>query len=66
MGHSLPFLINQRSTALAVAYAVVGVELVVIAWVRKRYLQAGLRQSLTQVTMAGAIIVAVGIAIGHG
>src|SRR5436853_1586272 len=49
VGHSLPFLINQRGTALAVAYVVVTIELIVIAWVRKRYLQASLGQSFAQV-----------------
>src|SRR3954453_9284367 len=33
-GNGLPFLIDDLSTALAVAYAVVAVELVAIAWVR--------------------------------
>src|SRR5438270_13986443 len=42
VGHSLPFLISNRSTALAVAYVVVSIELVVIAYVRKRYLHASL------------------------
>src|SRR6059058_2875029 len=65
VGHSLPFLINTRSTALTVAYIVVGIELIVIAWVRKRYLQASLGQSLAQVTLAGILIAGVGIALGQ-
>src|SRR5947207_1170022 len=32
--HSLPFLINNVHTALPIAYAVVAVELVTIAWIR--------------------------------
>jgi erythrin-vacuolar iron transport family protein len=63
--HSLPFLINDIHKALPVAYAVVAVELVTIAWVRRRYLNAPLAQSLVQVTMAGAIVAGVGIALGH-
>jgi erythrin-vacuolar iron transport family protein len=63
--HSLPFLIKDVHQALPVAYAVVAVELVTIAWVRKRFLQASLAQSLVQVTMAGAIVAGVGIALGH-
>ena len=39
--------------------------LVTIALVRKRFLKAGLTQSLVQVTMAGAIVAGVGIALGH-
>ena len=63
--HALPFLINDVGTALAVAYPVVAVELVVIALVRKRFLKAPLAQSLIQVTMAGAIVAAVGVAVGQ-
>ncbi len=63
--HALPFLISNVHTALAVAYPVVGVELVVIALVRKRYLRVPLAHSLVQVTLAGAIVAVVGVAIGH-
>ena len=63
--HSLPFLIHDVHKALPVAYAVVAVELITIAWVRKRFLSASLAQSLVQVTMAGAIVAGVGIALGH-
>ena len=63
--HSLPFLIHDVHKALPLAYAVVGVELITIAWVRKRFLKASLAQSLVQVTMAGAIVAGVGIALGH-
>jgi VIT1/CCC1 family predicted Fe2+/Mn2+ transporter len=63
--HALPFLINDVHKALPIAYAVVGIELVVIAFVRKRYLKVPLTQSLVQVTMAGAIVAGVGIAVGH-
>ena len=63
--HALPFLINDVNKALPVAYAVVTVELFVIAFVRKRYLKVGMTQSFVQVTMAGAIVAAVGVAVGH-
>jgi VIT1/CCC1 family predicted Fe2+/Mn2+ transporter len=63
--HSLPFLISDVHKALPVAYVVVAVELVTIAWVRKRFLKAALAQSLVQVTMAGVIVAGVGIALGH-
>jgi hypothetical protein len=33
--------------------------------VRRRFLKAALTQSLVQVTMAGAIVAGVGIALGH-
>jgi VIT1/CCC1 family predicted Fe2+/Mn2+ transporter len=63
--HALPFLINDLSTALAVAYPVVACELVAIAWVRKRFLRVPLAHSLLQVTVAGAMVAAVGVAVGQ-
>ena len=63
--HALPFLINDLGTALAVAYPVVACELVAIAWVRKRFLRVPLAHSLVQVTLAGATVAAVGVAVGQ-
>jgi len=63
--HALPFLIQDVSRALAIAYVVVGFELLAIAFVRKRYLRVSLSQSLVQVTMGGATVAAVGFAVGH-
>ena len=61
--HALPFLISDLSTALAIAYVVVSIELVVIAYVRKRFLRVSMRTSLIQVTLGG-IVIAVG-RFGH-
>src|ERR687896_468904 len=58
--HALPFLIGDVDRALVVAYAVVAVELVAIAWIRRRFLQVSLTRSLVQVTVGGAIVAAVG------
>ena len=63
--HTLPFLIDQVGTALAVAYGVVAVELLAIAWVRRRFLAVSLSRSLVQVTMGGTVVAAVGVAVGH-
>ena len=63
--HALPFLISDLSTALAIAYVVVSIELVVIAYVRKRFLRVSMRTSLVQVTLGGIVIAAVGVALGH-
>jgi erythrin-vacuolar iron transport family protein len=62
--HALPFLISSLHEALIVAGIVVACELVVIAIVRKRFLQVSLRESLIQVTLGGALVVGVGLAIG--
>jgi erythrin-vacuolar iron transport family protein len=63
--HALPFLINDVGTALAVAYPVVACELLAIAWVRKRFLRVPLTHSLLQVTVAGAMVAGVGVAVGQ-
>lgn len=65
VAHALPFLISDLGTALTIAYPVVGAELLLIAWIRKRYQQVSLRQSLVQVTLGGALVAAVGIILGH-
>jgi hypothetical protein len=62
--HSLPFLIPQVHTALVVAGVVVAVELAAIALIRRRFLAVSLRASLVQVTLGGALIVAVGVGLG--
>ena len=63
--HALPFLISDVSTALTVAYPVVGSELVAIAWIRRRFLRVPLTHSLIQVTLAGAMVAAVGVLVGQ-
>lgn len=63
--HALPFLIGDVSTALAVAYVVVAIELVAIALVRKRFMAVPLPVSLVQVTMGGVLVATVGVLVGH-
>ena len=63
--HSLPFLIGDVHRALTVAYAVVACELLAIAWVRKRFQNVSLANSIVQVTIGGAMVAAVGYALGH-
>jgi VIT1/CCC1 family predicted Fe2+/Mn2+ transporter len=62
--HTLPFLISDVHTALIVASIVVLVEVIVISWIRKRYLFVSLRLSFLQVALGGVIIVAVGLVLG--
>ena len=62
--HTIPFLISDVHKALIVAGAVVAVELFVIAWIRNRFLHVSMRSSLLVVTVGGAIVLAIGIAIG--
>jgi erythrin-vacuolar iron transport family protein len=63
--HALPFLIDDTHTALNVAYVVVSMELVGIAWVRRRFLRVPLHLSLVQVTLGGCVVAVVGALIGH-
>jgi erythrin-vacuolar iron transport family protein len=62
--HTLPFLISNVNKALLVAGCVVAFELFAIAWVRKRFLEVSMRSSFMVVTVAGVIVVAIGVGIG--
>lgn len=63
--HTLPFLLSNLSAALYLAYLVVGVELVVIAWIRYRYFKMNFILSVVQVIVGGALVFAAGVLIGH-
>ena len=64
IGHTLPFLIPSFWTAMAVAIAVVVVELGVISWVRWKYMDTPPVSATLQVAFGGAMVFAVGILIG--
>ncbi len=64
-GHSLPFLITHYETAMTVAVIVVVLELLAIAWVRWRWFPGTtVKSSIVQVTLAGAVVFAVGLLFG--
>ncbi len=62
--HTLPFLISNLHTALYVAYFVVGLELIVISFIRYRYFKMNFLLSLLQVVLGGALVLAAGLLIG--
>jgi erythrin-vacuolar iron transport family protein len=62
--HTLPFLIANVHTALMWAYLVVGVELLVISWIRHRYFKSSLALSVLQVVVGGGLVFAAGVLIG--
>lgn len=64
--HTLPFLLSDVTAALTLAYAVVGVELLVIAWVRYRFLGMPFWKSVVQVVLGGILVVLAGILLGSG
>ena len=62
--HTLPFLLPQVGIALYVAFGVVGVELLVISFIRYRYFQMSFLVSALQVILGGTLVFASGILIG--
>jgi hypothetical protein len=44
---------------------VVAIELLAIAWIRRRFMAIPLATSLVQVTLGGIVVAAVGVAVGH-
>lgn len=66
LGHTLPFLIPHLPTALAVAIAVVVVELGVISWVRWKFMDTSPVRAGLQVALGGGLVFATGVLIGAG
>jgi rubrerythrin len=64
VGHALPYLIPHFMTATVVASIVVGTELVIIAWIRKRYMDTPFLSATLQVVVGGAMVFLAGILIG--
>jgi VIT1/CCC1 family predicted Fe2+/Mn2+ transporter len=63
--HTLPFLIQNVHTALTLAYLVVGLELLVISWIRYKYMATGFALSCIQVIVGGGLVFAAGVLIGN-
>ncbi|MBX9627634.1 MAG: hypothetical protein K2X82_27790 [Gemmataceae bacterium] len=64
--HTLPFLLPDVRSALVLAFAVVGLELLVISWIRFRFLDTPFWKSVVQVVVGGALVVLAGILLGSG
>lgn len=64
IGHTLPYLIPDYRVATWLAVAVVLVELVVIAWVRHRFMDSSWGRSLFQVVLGGLLVFLTGVLIG--
>jgi VIT1/CCC1 family predicted Fe2+/Mn2+ transporter len=65
MLHTFPFLIHDLGVALHVAYAVVVFELLVIAYIRYRFMQTPLASTIGQVIVGGGIVFGIGIWLGR-
>src|ERR671910_1275569 len=57
--HTLPFLIPHYEAALISAIIVVGMELLLLAWLRWRFFKVSFVRALATVTLAGIVIAAV-------
>ncbi|HVI08205.1 MAG TPA: ferritin family protein [Candidatus Binatia bacterium] len=64
IGHTLPFLLNDFRVALLAAIAVVIVELGVITWVRRRYMDTPWLSAALQVGLGGVLVFVTGVLIG--
>ncbi len=64
VGHTLPFLLSSFHIALTVAIIVVLFELLTIAWIRHKYMDAALMKAVLQIVLGGVIVFIPGILIG--
>jgi rubrerythrin len=65
IGHTLPYLINDFRFATEFAVVVVAVELAVISWIRKHYMETPLVRAALQVVLGGVLVFLTGILIGR-
>jgi rubrerythrin len=64
LGHTLPYLIPDFWTATIIAGIVAAIELVVIAWIRWRYMDSPFGTAIVQVVIGGILVLLAGIWIG--
>jgi len=64
MLHTFPFLLSNLGTALHLAYAVVVLELLAIAYIRYRFMGGRLGNTIVQVIIGGGIVFAIGVWLG--
>ncbi|HET6863877.1 MAG TPA: VIT1/CCC1 transporter family protein [Candidatus Saccharimonadales bacterium] len=62
--HTLPFLFSNINHALVIAYLVVGIELMAIAYIRYTFFNMKFWLSVLQVVVGGGLVFAAGILIG--
>jgi len=64
IGHTLPFLIRDFHLAMVIAALVVVVELAIITWIRKRYMDTPIFSAALQVGLGGVLVFLTGVLIG--
>ena len=65
LGHTIPYLMPNYVVATWTAGCVVAVELAVIAWVRRRFMDTPWSSAILQVVIGGILVFLVGILIGY-
>ena len=66
LGHTLPYLIRNFHTATTLAIVVVAIELAVISWIRRRYMDTPVLAAVFQVVVGGFLVFLAGWLIGSG
>jgi rubrerythrin len=64
LGHTLPFMIASFHTAFVFSVAVVFVELIIISWIRHRYMDTPFLSAAFQVIVGGVLVFIAGMLIG--
>jgi rubrerythrin len=69
LGHALPYLVpsswpNGFAIATTIAGIIVAIELIVIAWIRTKYMDTPFFRSVMQVVVGGVLVLIAGILIG--
>jgi VIT1/CCC1 family predicted Fe2+/Mn2+ transporter len=64
MLHTLPFLLPDLTIALRIAYGIVVLELISIAFIRYRYMRSSPLKTVVQVIIGGGIVFLIGILLG--
>lgn len=64
IGHTLPYLISNFKAATSLAVAIVVIELAVISWIRKKYMDTPFLAAAMQVMVGGLLVFLAGILIG--
>lgn len=62
--HTLPFLVPQYQSAVLLALVVIAFELVALAWIRRRFFGTSFVSSFVSITLGGAIIATISVALG--
>jgi rubrerythrin len=65
LGHALPYLIPDFTTATTLAIIIVFIELWAIAWIQNKFMDTPFLRAALQVVLGGSLVFAAGILIGN-